>query len=334
MKVFRLVEPKEKDKQSFLNEEDVNSLIDLIVSRGNYSSYSFSMENSDSPISINDSVVLRINIKGSANLFGVFPKDNFPTEEVVEKVFELKEMKVYDENSAKERTNATLDIVKNLKPYFLIYQCKSGNILSQEAFASLLNEKGLDNVELFYREKTEEVVEAPKEEVKQESNVKENKFKADLRAIKENKYHFIFVVVSTFLFGFASAVGYCNAAIQKPIAALFFICAGIGMFLDTFVYKDYFAEKKITNRLFFYSVGFNFVGVLLSFGASLIFYSLDKSGVKTAVSAKNLVLISLGMCAAMIVLSIAIAFAIQFVLDRFAPKKKEKPKKDNKDDTK
>ncbi len=166
---------------------------------------------------------------------------------------------------------------------------------------------------------TEEKVEEPKSEKKK---IDFKKYAVmDLNNIKKNKYHFIFLTVSSFLFGFASSVGFCNAMIAKPISALFFVCAGVGMFLNTYVFIDYFKEFKIKDRLFVYSIIFEIIGYGLSAAATFIFYSLDKGEIKASVNASLLAGIGAAMSVAMVVLSLLIAMLVDFIERKIKAKK-------------
>ena len=215
-----------------------------------------------------------------------------------------------------------LDLFKSYSPLFYIYTYKEENTLGT-----------VDAPIFVYKqiEKTAEEVNVEDNQPKVEEEKKENQFVKDMKNIVKNKYHFIFIVVSTFLFSFAASVGYCNVVIGKNIAALFFICAFVGVFLNTFVYKDYFEVKSIKNRLFPYSLVFNFVGIGLGIAATSLYHSFDKSGVKEAVTTKSLVLINILMCVIMVTVTVAFAFLLNYLFKKFGWfQKKEEPAKENK----
>ena len=175
-------------------------------------------------------------------------------------------------------------------------------------------------------EPQEEAIKAPKEKpVKEKKPKNKIDFKKyvvmDVTNIKKNKYHFIFLTVSSFLFGFAASVGFCNAMIGKPISALFFVCAGVGIFLNTYVFIDYFKEFKFRDRLFVYSIIFEIIGYGLSAGATFIFYSLDKGEINANVNASLLAGVGAAMSVAMIILSISIAYLVDFIERKIKAKK-------------
>ncbi|MBO5577514.1 MAG: hypothetical protein J5955_00140 [Bacilli bacterium] len=336
------------------------SLVKELINREDYSTLNISFDESEEKISLENVFILQVNIKESASCFFAFPLENFQKDEVINKVAALKKIKVIDLSSSKNKTSELFNAVKEFKPYFIIYQVKNGISLYKGEVEEVFNETGLNETSyLFFIPKEEPVIEEKKEEApskeevapveeapeveeKKESSeeekpskLKDDKFKEfknyvmmDINNIKKNKYHFIFLTISSFLFGFASSVGFCNAMIGKLITILFFICAAVGLFLNTYVYVDYFKEFKFKSRMFVYSILFNILGMGVSLGAAMIFYALDKSDIKTTVSAGTLI----GVTAAMSVISILLAVTIGYVVVYFGRKAKAKKYGESKED--
>ena len=339
------------------------SLVKELINREDYSTLNFSFDESEEKISLENVFILQVNIKESASCFFAFPLENFPKDEVINKVAALKKIKVIDLSSSKNKTSELFNVVKEFKPYFIIYQVKNGISLYKGEVEEVFNESGLNETSyLFFVPKEEPVIEEKKEETptkeevvpveetpvveeKKESSKedkeekpskqKDDKFKEfknyvmmNINNIKKNKYHFIFLTISSFLFGFASSVGFCNAMIGKLITILFFICAAVGLFLNTYVYVDYFKEFKVKSRMFIYSILFNILGMGVSLGAAMIFYALDKSDIKTTVSAGTLI----GVTAAMSVISILLAVTIGYLVVYFERKAKAKKYGESKED--
>lgn len=164
----------------------------------------------------------------------------------------------------------------------------------------------------------------PSEE-KKESKIKEiykNYIAIDVDNIKKNKHHFLFLSISSFLFGFASSVGFTNALIQKTISILFFVCAGVGAFLMTFIYVDYLKIKKLKDKMFVYSILFNTIGIAVAIGATMIFYSLDQSGIKGAIAVGKLIGFTIGTGYVAIIVTVALAVLIDFLQKKYGKKKK------------
>lgn len=164
----------------------------------------------------------------------------------------------------------------------------------------------------------------PSEE-KKESKIKEiykNYIAIDVDNIKKNKHHFLFLSISSFLFGFASSVGFTNALIQKTISILFFVCAGVGAFLMTFIYVDYLKIKKLKDKMFVYSILFNTIGIAVAIGATMIFYSLDQSGIKGAITVGKLIGFTIGTGYVAIIVTVALAVLIDFLQKKYGKKKK------------
>jgi len=417
-------------------------LIKELINKEDYSSISISFDENEEKISLENVFILQVNIKDSAACYFAFPLENFPKDEVINKVASLKNIKVLDLSSSKHKTAQLFNIAKDYNPYFIIYQVKNGIPLYKGEVEEIYKAAGLgDNTFVFYVQKEEIVIEkkpavvssvapvikekvdegpvfedlpvveetvaqeevpaietpveenvieeAPIEEAKEEAPVEEtipeepvseevpteeipveetpvevtpieevpteetpveeeapvqeaveevkeekavlskeekvaklkNYVMMDITNIKKNKYHFTFLTVSSFLFGFASSVGYCNAIIGKMITILFFVCAGVGLFLNTYVYVDYFKEFKIKSRMFVYSLLFNILGTGLSIAAAMIFYTLDKSDIKSFVAPPTLVGITAAMSAVSIVLALTIGYLIVYLEKKFKEKK-------------
>ena len=313
-------------------------------------------------------------------MFFVFPLENFNRDELINRVAELKSIKVNDVDSCKTKTTELLKIIKEFNPYFFLYQSKNGIPLYKDELYSIIDSLEL-TVPVFYADRFAEVDEVlkvvkkkeententqetssfgnskfamffknlihkvikPKEkpaeenkdsstnegEVKEAAPKKENKFgyyvKVDLQRVRSNKFHFLFLLISSFLFGFASEVGLCNALIAKPIAALFFVCAGVGIFLNTFVFIDYFKEFKFKDRLFIYSIITNIFGSGLSVLATYLFYISDKGQINSTVSFPLVTGIGLGMCGGMTIIAIGLGYLIDVIELKIKSRKDEKP---------
>jgi len=338
MKFFRkeIVEDVEqinlvKDYEKSFAIGDVNeSPIKELIEQGDYFVYSFFYN--DETISLKDCFTIKINIKNACSVVVTYKLESFPKGEIISRIGELKKMDITDIESSKAKHQALFDLIKEYNPYFMVYQAKNGFPLTQEEM------KELSFVDTIYLERVVEeapVIEEKPQEAPQnnEKAIEENKSekksfkeqaKADLKSIAKNKYHFIFLTVSAFLFGFASSIGFCNAMLGKPISALFFVCAGVGMFLNTYVFIDYFKEFKIKERLFVYSMAFEVIGYALSLAATFIFYSLDKGEIKNAVSSTLLVGVSIGMFVGMVILSLCISYVIDMLQAKAKAKKASK----------
>ena len=335
--------------EQFASFDIIKSPFKEILKKEDYSSFSFAIKDDDEKIEFSEIFILQVNIKDSASLVCSFPLENLNKNDLINRVSSLKNIKVLDLESSKHKTEELLKIVKDFKPYFLIYQAKNGFPLYENELQELLTSLEYDesvNVFFIFRnatfdeiivveekkeEQQEEVtkVDVPQEEKKEKGSKKPSQFKnylvMDLENIKKNRYHFIFLVVSSFLFGFASSVGFCNAMIGKLITILFFVCAAVGLFLDTYVYLDFFRERKIKDRLFPYSVLFNVLGIGFAIGATMLFYYFDNTGVKEMIDVTLLAGVGIAMSFGSVIISIAIAF-IAAKLERKYKTKKLEPK--------
>ncbi len=318
--------------EQFVSFDIIKSPLKEILKKEDYSSFFFSNGEKEEKIGFDQTFILQINIKDSASIICAFQLENLNRGELINKVASLKSIKIVDLESCRHKSEELFKIIKEYNPYFLIYHEKNGFPLRLHELKDLLASlEYSDEISVLFinkdavfdepvKEEKKKEVKAPQEEKQIETkleNKKSNEFKnhlvMDLDNIKKNKYHFIFLVVSSFLFGFASSVGYCNALLGKLITILFFICAGVGLFLDTYVYLDFFRERKIKDRLFPYSILFNVFGIVLAIGSTMLFYFLDNTGVKAIVSAGVLVGIGIGMSFGSVLISVCLAYLIVFI---------------------
>ena len=100
------------------------------------------------------------------------------------------------------------------------------------------------------------------------------------------------------------------------------MCAGVGAFLMTFIYVDYLKIKKLKDKMFVYSILFNTIGIAVAIGATMIFYSLDQSGIKGAITAGKLIGFTIGTGYVAIIVTVALAVLIDFLQKKYGKKKK------------
>ena len=290
--------------------DSIESPFKEIINKEDYSSFSFSF--SEEKIPLSECCVLLVNIKDSASVYFVFNNKDFDKKKTIKSIEALKNMGVSDLDEVRAKTSKLFEVVKEFNPYFIVYRAKDGIPLSLDNLKEL-------NIELptFYVDAPIKVEEPTKDEepVKEESKKEKYNFKAALKKdselLKKNKYHFLFLTVASFLFGFAISVGYCNNMVAKMIAILFYVCSFIGVFLNVFIYMDNYKNGHYKDRMLIMSVLFNVLGVALSIGASVIFYNLDKNGIKDVLTLKKLILFNGGLGVAMIIGSMALALLIR-----------------------
>lgn len=155
-----------------------------------------------------------------------------------------------------------------------------------------------------------------KEEKKEKAPKQKLNDKEEFKNIKENKFHFLFLTIASFLFSLALSIAIGNAAAGKTICVLFFVCAVAGAFLMSYIYIDYFKIKKLKDRLMIYSVVFTLLGIALSALGVLLFYNLDQSGVKEAISRSKLIVIAIMSGIALIPIAVAIGYYINKMKSR------------------
>lgn len=326
---------------------DQTSPFKEMIFKSDFSSYGFAFEANESKTLFSTTFLLQVNVKNSSSFFFVFSKQDFKREEILEKVSTLKDKEVVDVRSAKDKTFQLLDIIKDYHPLLIIYIQRKGFALYENELRYLLYDARLEYNHTFFIEKTgDELIDATtvikeevelkepdtkkKKPVKEDKPKKEHKIKLNFKsekaneiknklvdffshipaAIRENKYHFMFLIISSFLIGFSGAVGIFNSIVGKTIAVLFFICAIVGSALNTFIYVDFFKNDKIKSKNFAYSILSNFIGEMLSIVGFVIFYAVDTSENKKLANEGLLIFLSIAVLAVMVALTITIAYFI------------------------
>ena len=309
----------------FFDEENnkIESTFEEVVSLKSFPSLSFSIDEGKE-MSIKDIFYLRLNSKNEYSLYLFFPKENVNRDALLNKIEEQRETEF---ESNKDKAVALFKLVNEYKPIYSRYISRSENFLNEQEVKSILPNT---EFEIKIPEPTLPPLTEKEIEEKEEQEFKDRKDKKlkdylvfDMNNIAKNKYHFMFLLISAFLFGFAAALGYCNVVLNKLIYLVFFLCAGAGVFLNTYCYYDYFAARSIKDRLFIYVVLDNLIGSGIAIGLTLIFHRINNGGIKEACPASKLAVITLIMEFGMIAFSMVTAFIINFFIKRHKKSKEQ-----------
>ena len=311
-----------------------------ILSKENISNFYFSLVD-DKKIALKETSILQVNINQSASVIFMFDNADFKKDEIYNKITPLKDMEVFDYRTSKKKALALLNIVKEYHPLFFIYVPNGMYQLYANELRYLLFDSHLESTYCFYIEEGTVIEQKPKAEIEpispnedsvvieerrekpvnQEVEIKPGNgklskylfpikkfFKQFGPALKENKYHFIFIIVSAFLIGFAGTIGIYNSMVGKTISVLFFLCAMVGATLNTFIFIDYFKAYKLKSALFIDSVLFSLLGSLISMGGFIAFYAIDNAEGKENISQGLLILLNFILVIAVVSISVCIAY--------------------------
>ncbi len=220
-------------------------------------------------------------------------------------------------NNEKQITTA---IYLNQKIKNLFKKNKKIEETAENASVDSIKSKSENNSEyLTYEQDLEDTIQIEKKKNKISfKEIYKNYIALDINNIKKNRYHYLFLSISSFLFGFASAVGFANVLIQKTIAILLFFGAFIGLFLMTFIYIDYLKIKKLKDKMFIYSILFNIIGIAFAIAVTMLFYQLDQSGIKDIIGTGKLICFVIGTGFLAIIIAVTLAYLI------YSAKKKNK----------
>lgn len=135
------------------------------------------------------------------------------------------------------------------------------------------------------------------------------------KIIADNKFHFIYAIVSSLLMGFSCSIAFHNIYLGKGIAAFFLVCSLIGAVLSFFIYFDLFKQHEFKElKLSITSIVFNVIGIGLSLGGYAIYANIQNSKV-------DAIIIDVGPVILYTILISVLLTALSIVLAYFIRKK-------------
>ena len=271
------------DKDYVEINEDV-SPINEIINKKDISNFSLILgEDESNKISLNDVFHLQVNVKGVGQFHFLLNKDGFDKEHAIEQISTLKEMKIDDQKSAKEKVFNLFGIINQHNPLLLIYVEYKDAFLYSYDIDELLEMKYpcIAIPKINKVEKTQELA-IGGEQNKDESN--SNKTKKEIFKIKwkrfvndlnKNKFHLLLVMVSTLLAEVSIPLAILNIYSSNLLYIFLFICSAIGIAMNVYSYLDYFRRKDLKNPVFYYSLISNAIGIGIGIGVFAIFYNIS-----------------------------------------------------------
>ena len=274
---------------------------------------------------------LKVNIKRVGSVLFFFKKENFNKDGFVEEVTPLGEIESNTIADVIYKTRRLYEVASRFNPLFSVYCPQGDYILYQECFETLAN-----NVPTFYlydynpdvlqtranrrkEPKVEKKEEKRPAKVEQKPNKPEKtskpsnfQFRNPFHVLKEDKYHYIFAVVSAFLIGFTIAIAVFDMYLGKKIYYFFLVCALVGSVLNCLIYKDTFVSHKFKSMEMICNAGISLIGFGLSVGGYFIFKLLAKDKPAENPSLAFILLIPL----AVIILSAAIGYLVSIIIQK------------------
>lgn len=299
---------------------------------------------SDDAISFDNIFILQVNVKNAGAIFLLFNKDKWDKEEALSKISPLGELPSNTISDIINKIRSLFQIVAPFNPVASIYSPSGELRIYPDCFATLCNDiltfylsnegeiikaspaKEKTSLSSFFAkykksEKKENKNEEPAKEVEEKPTVEKQseekphkekskfKFENPIKVIAQDKFHFLFALVATFLIGFTISVAIYDCYLCKAIYIFFFVCALVGSVLNAFIYYDTLKAHKIKSMYSLITAIANLVGVGLSFGGYAIFVNLSKEKPDKEPMFIIIVLIIL----AVVGLSIAGSFLIKFI---------------------
>ena len=260
------------------------SLLSKLLKQEELEGYTFKVDEEE-PKEITNLFHLKVNVKYVGSISTFFKIDSFNKEELIQKIANLREIKVVDKESATEKVKSLFEIFNEVSPLFSVYKSRKEKFsLTDEELSSLEH-----NFPLLYHQHEEEeeivVQKAPKVKKEKQEGEKfsfKEFFKKVGSALKfffepfnKKKFYFLFVFVSSFLIEFTVSVGIYHCYAGKMLLIFFFVVALVGAVLNYFVIKDI---KKIIMDYRIYSMVIvtDLLGIGAGVGALAIFNATQK----------------------------------------------------------
>ena len=289
-------------------------------------------------VSLSKTEQIKINVNKTGSILFFFDAEHFEKERFASEVSALKEISSDTVADIIYKVRTVYEIASRFNPLFSLYMPKGELKLFSECYETLIG-----NIQTFYvhnisyqeveNYKPQRKLFAPKEkkpapkkeehkevenkpaEPKPEKPKKEKKektkfqFSNPFKVIAEDKYHFLFAFVASFLIGFTIAVSIFNMYLGKTIYIFFLICCAAGMFLNCLIYRDTLQRHEVKSMYFLMDIAMSIIGIALSIGGYYIFLSLSKD--KPEVNPKLILILLIEIAA--VVVSASIAFLLRVI---------------------
>lgn len=280
-------------------------------------------------ISFNDIFQIKVNVKRVGSVLFFFKKESFNKDGFVEEVTPLGEVDSATIADVIFKTRRLFEIASRFNPLFSVYCPQGDYILYQECFESLTQGVptfylyDFDPSKLQAKNNKKLVKTSEKPQQKPENSQKVEKktvektkfqFRNPFLVIREDKYHYLFALISAFLIGFTIAIAIFDIYLGKKIYIFFMICALVGAVLNCLIYKDTFIAHPIKSMEMLCNVVTSLIGYGLSIGGYFIFKKLAKD--KPVENPKLLYILLIPI--AVMLLSVAVGYLIKFIKEKRA----------------
>ncbi len=264
---------------------------------------------------------LKVNVKKVGSVFFFFKKEEFNKDSFVEQVTPLGEIDSATMGDAIYKVRSLFEIASRFNPLFAMYCPQGDYVLYEDCFESLTNGVTTYYVSDYNPEQlqSKNSKKSPRIAKKKEEKVPQNKEKSakekkklnnPFKVLKEDKFHYLFALVASFLIGFTIAIAVYDMYLGKKIFYFFLVCALVGAVLNTLIYKDTFKEHKFVSTEMILNVATSLVGIGLSVGGYFLFDYLAKD--KANPNMLYIILIPI----AVIAITVGIGYLISFLIKK------------------
>lgn len=276
-------------------------------------------------IPLSETLPIAVNIIDVGQAIYYFKKNDFNKDLFIEEVSKLKEMKIETFYDVLNKVKALDEVTSSFNPLFVVYNPNGKFKIFEDCFKTLT----LNNKTIYVSEtdSTASIVGEIKDSTSKAKSYKEPKDKAMpykkegakgfkfsylVPIIKEEKYHFLFAIIATFLSSFTLSIAIYDSYAGKLICIFFYICSLAGAFLNFMIYKDNFKSFEIKTPQTILTA----ISSALGIGLGVVGYIIFKSLVKEVPAVQPMFILVLAMMILMYLISTSISVLFTYIRKR------------------
>lgn len=262
--------------------------------------YKYFIDN-NTPESFSTLYQLDIKISKVGKMSFFFLKKDYNNENVINKIQDLKNFEITDNESKKIKVNKLLEIVGKENALFGIFISDELETLSSSDFdCSPINI-------IFVKPDLKKLAKA---------NKKHGIVGKYFIKIGKEKLIVLFSFISALIISFVSALGIYNCYPNNAVYIFFFICAAAATALNFFIYRDIQKKYQLIDSLFFTSLILNILGVGGGIGIFVGYYSALKNIPEVIPSLGTLSWISILVSLILLIISIGVSILLNKLIKK------------------
>ena len=283
---------------------------------GEYEDITFSNDNESFKLESALRLKVKMHDVGEFIFFLDYQEEKMP--EAIEQIKNIKDSEIDSLAGMIKKTEQLFKVIENFHPLFVMYLPYDKYPMDLAIFKTIDVKLPIFN----FVESTATTIDPKQEEEKPKEKVKEStKEKKEapkflkvigefFLPVKKNYLHFLFVLISALLIGFALSVGVYNSFDGKPIAIFFYVCAAVGAGLNGLVNFDTFKGKEFKKSFYVLTGIATTLGTILAMVGFVIFYAAQQNIPETIPAQFTIIAISFVISLVILAISTVIGVLI------------------------